>query len=51
MAEEGRAEYRANPHIMFVPSFTIALLVICANFIADGARDALDPRTRETKEG
>ena len=26
----------------------IALLVLCANFIADGLRDALDPRTRET---
>ena len=51
MAEEGRAEYRANPHIMFVPSLTIAVIVLCANFIADGMRDALDPRTRETKEG
>ena len=51
MAEEGRAEYRANPHIMVVPSLMIALLVLCANFIADGSRDALDPRTRETKEG
>lgn len=51
MAEEGRAEYRANPHIMFVPGLAIAVLVLCANFIADGMRDALDPRTRETKEG
>jgi oligopeptide transport system permease protein len=51
MAEEGRAEYRANPHIMVVPSLAIAVLVLCANFIADGMRDALDPRTRETKEG
>ena len=51
MAEEGRSEYRANPHIMFVPSLAIATIVLCANFIADGMRDALDPRTRETKEG
>jgi oligopeptide transport system permease protein len=51
MAEEGRSEYRANPHIMFVPGLAIAILVLCANFIADGMRDALDPRTRETKEG
>ncbi|HEU6443646.1 MAG TPA: ABC transporter permease [Gaiellaceae bacterium] len=51
MAEEGRAEYRANPHIMIVPSLAIAVVVLCANFIADGMRDALDPRTRETKEG
>jgi len=26
----------------------IAYLILCANFIADGLRDALDPRTRET---
>jgi ABC-type dipeptide/oligopeptide/nickel transport system permease subunit len=32
-----------------VPSLAIALLVLCANFVADGLRDALDPRTRETK--
>ncbi len=51
MAEEGRSEYRANPHIIAIPSLAIAVLVLCANFIADGLRDALDPRTRETKEG
>jgi oligopeptide transport system permease protein len=48
MASDGRAEYRANPHIIAIPSRTIAVLVLCANFIADGMRDALDPRTRET---
>jgi oligopeptide transport system permease protein len=49
MAQEGRAAYRVNPHIIVVPSLAIAMLVLCANFIADGMRDALDPRTRETK--
>jgi oligopeptide transport system permease protein len=49
MAQEGRAAYRVNPHIIVVPSIAIAALVLCANFIADGMRDALDPRTRETK--
>ena len=29
-------------------SIAIATLILCANFIADGLRDALDPRTRET---
>jgi oligopeptide transport system permease protein len=48
MAEEGKRAYRVNPHIMIVPSVAIAALVLCANFIADGLRDALDPRTRET---
>jgi oligopeptide transport system permease protein len=48
MAEEGRDAYRVSPHIIAVPSIAIATLVLCANFIADGLRDALDPRTRET---
>ena len=48
MAEEGRRAYRVYPHIIAVPSIAIATLVLCANFIADGLRDALDPRTRET---
>jgi oligopeptide transport system permease protein len=48
LAEEGRDVYRTYPYIIAVPSLAIALLVLCANFIADGVRDALDPRTRET---
>jgi oligopeptide transport system permease protein len=50
MAEEGREVYRVHPHVIAVPSLIIAVLVLSANFIADGMRDALDPRTRETKE-
>ncbi len=50
MAQEGRAVYRVHPNMIAIPSIAIALLVLCANFIADGMRDALDPRTRETKE-
>jgi oligopeptide transport system permease protein len=48
MANEGRSVYRVAPHIMAVPSIAIATLILSANFIADGLRDALDPRTRET---
>jgi oligopeptide transport system permease protein len=47
MAQEGRDAYRVYPWIIIIPSVFIAALVLCANFIADGARDALDPRTRE----
>jgi oligopeptide transport system permease protein len=49
MAQDGREAYRLHPEVLFIPSLAIALLVLCANFIADGLRDALDPRTRETK--
>jgi oligopeptide transport system permease protein len=48
MAQEGRSTYRTHPIEIVVPSIAIASLVICANFIADGLRDALDPRTKET---
>ena len=47
MAQEGRTTYRTHPIEIVVPSVAIASLVLCANFIADGLRDALDPRTRE----
>jgi oligopeptide transport system permease protein len=48
MAQEGRTTYRTHPIEIVVPSVAIATLVLCANFIADGLRDALDPRTRES---
>jgi oligopeptide transport system permease protein len=48
MAQDGYRAYRTAPHIIIVPSVAIAYLILCANFIADGLRDALDPRTRET---
>jgi oligopeptide transport system permease protein len=48
MAQDGYRAYRTAPHIIIVPSIAIAYLILCANFIADGLRDALDPRTRET---
>ena len=48
MAQDGRDSYRAHPHIIIIPSLAIAALVLCANFIADGLRDALDPRTKES---
>jgi oligopeptide transport system permease protein len=48
MAQDGREAYRLHPEVLFIPCLAIATLVMCANFIADGLRDALDPRTRET---
>jgi oligopeptide transport system permease protein len=48
MAQEGRQVYRSHTYVILIPSIAIATLVLCANFIADGLRDALDPRTRET---
>ena len=48
MAQDGYGSYRVAPHIIVIPSLTISAIVMCTYFIADGMRDALDPRTRET---
>jgi oligopeptide transport system permease protein len=51
LAQDGYTAYNTHPYIIIIPSVCIAWLIISAFFIADGLRDALDPRTRETKEG
>jgi oligopeptide transport system permease protein len=48
LAQDGYTYYQAEPHIIIIPSLCIAWLIISAFFIADGLRDALDPRTRQT---
>jgi oligopeptide transport system permease protein len=48
LASEAREGYVTHPLELWIPCLFIAALVLCANFIADGLRDALDPRTRET---
>jgi oligopeptide transport system permease protein len=50
LAEDGYTAYATHPYIIIVPSVAIAWLIISAFFIADGLRDALDPRTRETRD-
>ena len=47
LAQDGYASYQSHPYIIIVPSLAIAWLILSAFFIADGLRDALDPRTRE----
>ena len=48
MAQDGYGAYRTAPHIIVIPGVMIGVIVLCTYFIADGMRDALDPRTRET---
>lgn len=47
LAQEGYIEYQAHPWIIVIPSLMIAWLILSAFFIADGLRDALDPRMKE----
>lgn len=37
----------AYPYQMIIPSVMIALIMICFNLVADGVRDALDPKMRD----
>ena len=48
LAQDGYTAYATHPYIIVVPSICIAWLILSAFFIADGLRDALDPRTKET---
>jgi peptide/nickel transport system permease protein len=43
---ENRLNIRYYPHLGLVPGVFIMISVICLNFIGDGLRDALDPRTK-----
>jgi oligopeptide transport system permease protein len=47
LAQDGYQYYQAHPYIIVIPSIMIAWLILSAFFIADGLRDALDPRSRE----
>lgn len=47
LAQDGYTSYLAHPYIIVIPSLCISWLILSAFFIADGLRDALDPRTRQ----
>lgn len=44
---EARAHIRYYPYLGIIPGMAIALSVLSINFIGDGFRDALDPRTKK----
>lgn len=46
LASDGWRALRAHPHLIFFPSLFIFITVLSFNFLGDGLRDALDPRTR-----
>jgi oligopeptide transport system permease protein len=47
LAQDGYTQYLSHPYLIVIPSIAIAWLILSAFFIADGLRDALDPRSRE----
>ena len=46
MLNDARAHLFDAPHMVFFPAIAIMLAVLSFNFIGDGLRDQLDPRTR-----
>jgi oligopeptide transport system permease protein len=46
LAQDGYQQYLSHPYIIVIPSIAICWLILSAFFIADGLRDALDPRTQ-----
>lgn len=47
MLNGGRAHILDAPHLTLVPGMAIALLVLGFNFLGDGLRDRLDPKTQK----
>ena len=48
LAQEGWQGFRSHPWLIMLPGIFIAITVISFNFVGDGFRDAIDPRTKET---
>lgn len=46
MAADGLAALRIAPQIVIFPSIALSLTLMAFNFLGDGLRDALDPRSR-----
>lgn len=46
LASDGWRSLRVHPHLIFFPSLFIFFSVLAFNFLGDGLRDALDPKTR-----
>jgi oligopeptide transport system permease protein len=47
MANEGVQAIQYAPHMVIAPSIALSLTLMAFNFLGDGLRDALDPRSRK----
>lgn len=46
LISKGAQEMRDKPWTLLAPALTMAITLLCLNFIGDGLRDALDPKDR-----
>lgn len=49
MIREGYPGLRQSPYLILLPSIALTILTLAFNFMGDGLRDAIDPRTRKQK--
>jgi oligopeptide transport system permease protein len=49
LAAEGWQALRSHAWLIILPGLFIAVTVLAFNFVGDGFRDAIDPRTKETE--
>ena len=47
LVNEGYRSIQSYPHMMLIPSVVISLIILSFNLLADGLRDALDPKMRK----
>lgn len=47
LVNEGYKSIQTFPHMMMIPAIVISLLILSFNLLADGLRDALDPKMRK----
>ena len=47
LIDAGAEDMRFYPYLLFFPAAVFCLLMLCFNLLADGLRDALDPRMRK----
>lgn len=47
LISDGAGEIRFHPYLLWFPAAVFSLLMICFNLLADGLRDAFDPRMRK----
>ncbi|GLI83589.1 oligopeptide ABC transporter permease [Rossellomorea marisflavi] len=47
LVNDGYRSIQSYPHMMLIPSAVISLIILSFNLMADGLRDALDPKLRK----
>ena len=46
MLNDFREYFFAHPERIWYPGIALVIIVLCASFLGDGLRDALDPRQK-----